>query len=111
VVKQWTLEDLNSLAKASEELKALGVLSIGIGYRQTCVHVGRETLAQLAALLCQQPRKEAHRSKEFWICTLECGDLEFYALFRPEELPMIGYPAEPLPSREEEPAEPALQAS
>lgn len=107
-----TLADLNKLAAHSAELKERGVLSIGIDYRGTAVHVTPETLADLTSLLGQQPEKRAHGTGDYWRCAIQCGDLELFALLHPHELPMIGYPEEPLPPKEEAEAEAAaLQAS
>lgn len=101
VKTRWTLEDLNQLATVDMDLRRLGVLSIGFDYSRTSVHLRPEALADLAGVLGRQPDKRVHLRGDYWRCSLWCGEIELFSLFRPEELPMIGYPEEPLPPNEE----------
>lgn len=96
-----TLQDLNDLHKAVETLTRVGAYAVYAddewrpGGR---VYIGPETYADVVALLCTKPEIRPHlNGRRYWLASLRVGDLELCSLFRPEELPMIGYPVQELP--------------
>lgn len=90
------LQDLNELHKAVETLARVGV---DFAYPlDGVVYIKQDSMVQVARLLAQQPSITPHGvSHRYWRASLRVGDLNLYSLFRPEELPMIGYPVQELP--------------
>jgi len=96
-VAEIGLQDLNDLHKAVETLERFGVQ---IAYPlDGGVYIRPESMAQVFRLMCQQPKITPHLfGPRYWRASLRVGDLELYSLLLPEELPMIGYPVQELPT-------------
>jgi len=92
-----TLQDLNDLHKAVETLTRVGAYAVYVDDGR--VYIRPETMADVVALLCTKPEIRPHLyGRRYWQASLRVGDMELYSLFRPEELPMIGYPVQELPT-------------